>query len=51
MTSNWSNEGQALDRSKTTCRVHIPPKIPAKRFWDITVYDNRSRCLLQADNP
>ncbi|MGB5672517.1 MAG: DUF1254 domain-containing protein, partial [Sedimenticolaceae bacterium] len=29
-------EGNALDGSKTY-RIHVPPKIPAKRFWDITV--------------
>ena len=43
-------EGQPLDGSKTY-RIHIPPKIPAKRFWDITVYDNQTRSLLQTDNP
>ncbi len=39
-----------MDGSKTY-RIHIPPKIPAKRFWDITVYDNQTRSLLQTDNP
>ena len=39
-----------LDGSKTY-RIHIPPNIPAKRFWDITVYDNQTRSLLQTDNP
>ena len=43
-------EGKALDGSKTY-RIHIPPKVPAKRFWDITVYDNQTRSLLQTDNP
>ncbi len=43
-------EGQPLDGSKTY-RIHIPPNIPAKRFWDITVYDNQTRSLLQTDNP
>jgi len=40
--------GKPLDGSKTY-RIHIPPKIPAKRFWDITVYDNQTRSLLQTD--
>jgi len=44
------SEGVALDGSKTY-RIHIPPRIPAKRFWDITVYDNQTRSLLQTDNP
>ena len=43
-------EGKPLDGSKTY-RIHIPPRIPAKRFWDITVYDNQTRSLLQTDNP
>ena len=43
-------EGKALDGSKTY-RIHIPPNVPAKRFWDITVYDNQTRSLLQTDNP
>ena len=43
-------EGLPLDGSKTY-RIHIPPNIPAKRFWDITVYDNQTRSLLQTDNP
>jgi hypothetical protein len=44
------SEGVALDGSKTY-RIHIPPNVPAKRFWDITVYDNQTRSLLQTDNP
>jgi len=43
-------EGEQLDGSKTY-KIHIPPNIPAKRFWDITVYDNQTRSLLQTDNP
>ena len=43
-------EGRALDGSKTY-RIHIPPNVPAKQFWDITVYDNQTRSLLQTDNP
>ena len=44
------SEGNDLDGSKTY-KIHIPAKIPAKRFWDITVYDNQTRSLLQTDNP
>jgi hypothetical protein len=43
-------KGNALDGSKTY-RIHVPPNIPAKRFWDITLYDNQSRSMLQTDNP
>jgi hypothetical protein len=44
------DKGNALDGRKTY-RVHIPPNIPARRFWDITVYDNQTRSLIQTDNP
>jgi len=44
------SEGVALDGSKTY-RIHVPPNVPAKRFWDITVYDNQTRSLLQTNNP
>ena len=44
------SEGQPLDGSKTY-RIHIPPNVPAKRFWDVTVYDNQTRSLLQTDKP
>ncbi|MGD8270372.1 MAG: DUF1254 domain-containing protein [Desulfobacterales bacterium] len=43
-------KGNALDGSKTY-RIHVPPNIPAKRFWDITLYDNQTRSMLQTDNP
>jgi len=43
-------EGNALDGSKMY-KIHVPPNVPAKRFWDITVYDNQTRSLLQTDNP
>lgn len=42
--------GNALDGSKTY-KIHIPANVPAKQFWDITVYDNQTRSLLQTDNP
>ena len=44
------SEGKALDGSKTY-KIHVPPDIPARRFWDITVYDNQTRSLLQTDSP
>lgn len=30
-------------------KLHIPPKLPAKKFWDVTVYDVQTRSLLQTD--
>jgi hypothetical protein len=43
-------EGQPLDGNKTY-RIHVPPKVPARRFWDITLYDNQTRSLVQTDQP
>ncbi|MGB5521010.1 MAG: DUF1254 domain-containing protein [Polyangiales bacterium] len=44
------SKGNRLNGRKTY-KIHIPPNIPAKRFWDITVYDNQTRSMLQTDNP
>jgi len=44
------SEGKPLDGSKTY-RIHVPPKIPARRFWEITIYDNQTRSFLQTDQP
>jgi hypothetical protein len=41
-------QGKILDGSHTY-KLHVPPKVPAKRFWEITVYDNQTRCMLQTD--
>lgn len=43
-------KGLPLDGSKTY-KLHIPPSVPAQRFWDVTVYDNQTRSLLQTDQP
>ncbi len=43
-------EGLALDGAKNY-QLHIPANVPAKRFWDVTVYDNQTRSLLQTDDP
>ena len=40
--------GNPLDGSKTY-RLHMPPNIPAKNFWSVTVYDNQTRSMLQTD--
>jgi hypothetical protein len=42
------NEGKILDGTHTY-KLHVPPNVPAKRFWEITVYDNQTRCMLQTD--
>jgi hypothetical protein len=42
------SDGRHFDGSKTY-KLHVPPNVPAKRFWEITVYDNQTRCMLQTD--
>jgi hypothetical protein len=38
--------GQYLDGGKNY-HVHLPPNIPAKRFWSLLVYDPQTRSMLQ----
>ncbi len=40
--------GQPFDGSKTY-KVTLPPKIPAAKFWSLTLYDNQTRSMLQTD--
>lgn len=30
-------------------KIHLPPNIPAKEFWSLTIYDNQTRSMLQTD--
>jgi hypothetical protein len=39
-------DGNYLDGSKTY-RLHIPPEVPVKDFWSVTVYDPATRSQLQ----
>jgi hypothetical protein len=39
---------QFLDGGKNY-RLHLPPNIPAKRFWSLLVYDPQTRSMLQTD--
>jgi hypothetical protein len=42
--------GEYLDGGKNYT-LHLPPNIPAKRFWSLVVYDPQTRSMLQTDNP
>ena len=42
------SEGEILNGSNTY-KLHIPANVPAERFWEITVYDNQTRSMLQTD--
>jgi len=39
-------EGHAFDGGKTY-RLHVPPNVPVKQFWSVTLYDIETRCLIQ----
>jgi hypothetical protein len=41
-------DGIPFDGGKTY-KLHLPPDIPAKRFWSVIVYDTQTRSMLQAD--
>ena len=41
-------DGESLDGSKTY-KIHLPPNVPAKDFWEFTLYDNQTRAMLQTD--
>ncbi|NOY42055.1 MAG: DUF1254 domain-containing protein [Planctomycetes bacterium] len=47
-TAFVDSQDKALDGGKTY-RLHLPPNIPAKDFWSITLYDNQTRSMLQTD--
>ena len=38
--------GNRLDGAQTY-RVTLPPDIPAARFWSLTLYDNKTRSMLE----
>jgi hypothetical protein len=40
--------GDWLDGA-STYTLHIPPDVPAKLFWSLTVYDTGTRCLIDND--
>jgi hypothetical protein len=41
-------EEKPFEGSKTY-QLHLPPNIPAKRFWSLVLYDNQTRSMLQTD--
>jgi hypothetical protein len=41
-------DGNPFDGAKTY-KLHLPPKIPAKDFWSVLVYDTQTRSMLQTD--
>jgi hypothetical protein len=39
------SNGEYFDGGKTY-KVTLPPKVPAEKFWSLTVYDNQTRSML-----
>ena len=44
------NNNKYLDGGKNY-KLHLPKDIPVNSFWSVTVYDCKTRSLLQTDNP
>jgi hypothetical protein len=40
------SQGQPLAGEKTY-RLHVPPNVPAKQYWAVTVYDLETACLIR----
>ena len=38
-------EGHAFDGEKSY-RLHVPPNVPAKQFWSVTLYDTDTRSII-----
>ena len=44
------SEHRPLDGSKTY-KLHLPPDVPVKDNWSVTIYDTQTRSMLQTDQP
>ncbi|PVB59849.1 DUF1254 domain-containing protein [Labrenzia sp. 011] len=48
MIGAHDSEGSPFDGAQTYT-MHVPPDVPAANFWDVTLYDNQTRSLMQTD--
>jgi len=48
-TSTYRDGTGAYLIGSNTYKLHVEPKVPAKAFWSVTVYDNRTRSMIDTD--
>jgi len=48
--AGMDSKHQPLDGAKTST-LHLPPNVPAKDNWSVTIYDPQTRGMLQTDQP
>lgn len=45
---SYDASGKPLEGGKNY-RLHLPPDIPASKFWSVIVYDNQTRLMIHTD--
>jgi hypothetical protein len=48
LIAGLDSKHQALDGAKTY-KLHVPPNVPVKDNWSVTIYDTQTRSMLQTD--
>ena len=48
--AGMDSKHQPLDGAKTY-KLHLPPNVPVKDNWSVTIYDTQTRAMLQTDQP
>jgi len=48
LIAGLDSKHQPLDGAKIY-RLHVPPKVPVKDNWSVTIYDTQTRSMLQTD--
>jgi hypothetical protein len=48
LIAGLDSEHRALDGAKTY-KLHVPPNVPVKDNWSVTIYDTQTRSMLQTD--
>lgn len=48
--AGMDSKHRPLDGAKTY-KLHLPPNVPVKDNWSVTIYDTQTRSMLQTDQP